>query len=234
MRPMFISKNAPHNTWQAKAKLYNHLPFGFFSDFNSTHNPLRPDQRWEGEIEDEFDGHVGPPIPIQYTRCPDFTIRVHRPTQPKTKPYIFPTLTWLVPDWDGKDDHKAHVRKESKRNPGTNIQTLPIFKIKPAYSRWVNANPVMIWPDPEQENKTDQEAQSWETRKGGPSKQLWQRPQIEHTPLIPTVPKTAWEGTSQGRTGAERGLILSPEPEPDLREGDLPMEDPPWRGPLVE
>ena len=111
------------------------------------HKPSRPDQRWEGEIDDEFDGHVGPPIPIQYTRCPDFTIRVHRPTQPKfpirvhrptqpkTKPYIFPTLAWLVPDWDGKDDHKAHIRKESKGKPEVNIPKLHILKTTPTYDK---------------------------------------------------------------------------------------------------
>ena len=92
----------------------------------------------------------------------------------------------------------------------------------------------MTWPDPKPEITTHQEAHPWESREKGPSEQLWQRPQTEHTPLIPKVPNTAWEGTSQGRNRAERGLILSPETEPDPQDEDLPMVDPLWLGPLVE
>ena len=113
------------------------------------------------------------------------------------------------------------------------------YNTNPTHDTWTNTkyniNSVMVWPVPRPETTPHKATHPWETRELGSSKQLWQRPQIEHyTPLIPKVPNTAWEGTSQGRNGAERGLILSPEPEPDLREEDLPMADPPWLGPLVD
>ena len=180
VRPTIISRNAPHNTWQAKAKLYNHLLFSFFSDFNSIHDPSQPDQRWEGELEDEFDGHVGPPPQIQYTRCPDYTIDltkvVYRPTQPiqQIKPKIYPLLTWLVPEWKGKDDYKAHIRKESKGKLWTETQTLPTPKTDSAHTRWESVNPVMTWPDLEQKAKMDHEAHIWKNTEGGPNKQSWQ------------------------------------------------------------
>ena len=188
-----------------------------------------------------MDGHVGPPIPIQYTRCPDCNIdlRVCRPSQTAVKPYIFPTLTWLVPEWEGKDNHKAYISKDTKGRAEDHNPKPHTLKTNSTYDKWANvnynANPVMTWPDPKPETASHQVTHPWETREKGPSKQLWQRPQTEHyTPLIPKVPNTAWEGTSQGRNGAERGLILSPETEPDPRDEDLPMVDPRWLGPLVE
>ena len=102
-----------------------------------------------------------------------------------------------------------------------------------AYKVWEGTNPVMTWPAPEWEGKDDHKAHIRKDTECRPNEQLWQRSQIKHTPLIPPVP-AEWDGTSQGRNGAERGLILSPEPEPDLREEDLPMADPPWLGPLVD
>ena len=85
----------------------------------------------------------------------------------------------------------------------------------PAHAVWEPTNPVMTWPTPEWKGKDDHKAHIRKDTESGPNKQLWQRPQIKHTPLIPAVP-AEWDGTSQGRNGAERGLILSPEPEPDL------------------
>ena len=77
-----------------------------------------------------MDGHVGPPIPILYTRCPDRNIdlRARSPSQIVVKPYIFPTLAWLVPEWEGKDDHKAHISKDVNRRAEDHHPTSHILK----------------------------------------------------------------------------------------------------------
>ena len=60
---------------------------------------------------------------------------IQPPQQTKIKQY--PLLAWLVPDWKGKNDHKAHTLKNTECRPND---------------------------------------------------QLWQRPQMQHTALTPTVP----------------------------------------------
>ena len=51
--------------------------------------------------------------------------------------------------------------------------------------------------------------------------------------MTPIVPQ--WEGASHGRTGAERGNILAPEPDhPDEEDPSMDLEEPAWFGLLME
>ena len=85
VRQTFRSRNAPTKSWQAKAKLYHHLPFSFFSDVNSQHEPSRPDQRRAGELEDEYDAHVGPIPQTNYTRSGDYFMQVRNAVEGATR-----------------------------------------------------------------------------------------------------------------------------------------------------
>ena len=55
------------------------------SRVNSQHKPSRPDQRRAGELEDEFDAHVGPIPQTNYTRSGDYFIQVRNAVEYATR-----------------------------------------------------------------------------------------------------------------------------------------------------